>query len=83
MKKSEMTFETGHGMWTLNFYQFCYQLLCLYVSGIPPGTSVPWRKDPNDPNDDWCAVCWDGGDLICCDFCPKVGRSFDLSIMML
>lgn len=25
-----------------------------------------------DPNEDWCAVCQNGGELLCCDKCHKV-----------
>ncbi|KAK3596676.1 hypothetical protein CHS0354_038908 [Potamilus streckersoni] len=30
------------------------------------------QHDPNDPSEDYCAVCHNGGDLLCCDRCPKV-----------
>ncbi|KAB0400823.1 hypothetical protein E2I00_012770 [Balaenoptera physalus] len=29
------------------------------------------RKE-EDPNEDWCAVCQNGGELLCCERCPKV-----------
>ncbi|KAK8758780.1 hypothetical protein V5799_003587, partial [Amblyomma americanum] len=25
-----------------------------------------------DPNEDWCSVCHDGGELLCCGSCPRV-----------
>lgn len=35
--------------------------------------SAEKRAEPEeDPNEDWCAVCQNGGELLCCDKCPKV-----------
>ena len=30
------------------------------------------RASNDDYNEDWCAVCKNGGDLLCCENCPKV-----------
>ncbi|NXW40537.1 TIF1A factor, partial [Nyctiprogne leucopyga] len=38
---------------------------------IGPSHVGEGRKD-DDPNEDWCAVCQNGGELLCCDKCPKV-----------
>uniref|UniRef100_A0AAQ4NVX5 RING-type E3 ubiquitin transferase n=1 Tax=Gasterosteus aculeatus aculeatus TaxID=481459 RepID=A0AAQ4NVX5_GASAC len=38
-----------------------------------PAPACEKRAVPEeDPNEDWCAVCQNGGELLCCDKCPKV-----------
>ncbi|XP_062425741.1 transcription intermediary factor 1-alpha isoform X3 [Rhea pennata] len=36
----------------------------------PPHVGEGRKED--DPNEDWCAVCQNGGELLCCEKCPKV-----------
>ncbi|XP_072915085.1 transcription intermediary factor 1-alpha-like isoform X2 [Hemitrygon akajei] len=37
-----------------------------------PARAGAENSKEDDPNEDWCAVCQNGGDLLCCEKCPKV-----------
>lgn len=38
----------------------------------PADLDTSTGQEDNDNSDDWCAVCHDGGELLCCGLCPKV-----------
>ncbi|KAL8603826.1 hypothetical protein ACOMHN_058561 [Nucella lapillus] len=46
------------------------------VKGYVTGNSMPGftlaAVELADPNDDYCATCHQGGDVLCCDKCPRV-----------
>ena len=60
-------------MWFLHFCLAHAGFTCNCVlQQQDDATSGESGIDETISNDDWCAVCRNGGELLCCDTCPRV-----------
>uniref|UniRef100_A0A672MMV2 Tripartite motif containing 66 n=1 Tax=Sinocyclocheilus grahami TaxID=75366 RepID=A0A672MMV2_SINGR len=50
----------------------CKHPKLIYCRPKPAVEHQPAEESPEIENEDFCAVCLIGGDLLCCDRCPKV-----------
>jgi hypothetical protein len=78
--KLQIFFNNQHVHITNMHVLFCFiqepglQGSCSYSSGkeMHDSTCACGPPSNNSSNEDWCAVCHNGGELLCCDTCPRV-----------